>query len=282
MREVIKNIISVVKSFLAYPLYSSEKISITTGTLLLIIFSCVFAYYLLKLIRKLITAKLPLEDKRKFVSIFKFTNYVVYILVIIAVMSSSGIDLTVLLTASAALFVGLGFALQHLFQDIISGILIILDQSLHVGDVIEINGKVGKVVDIQLRTTRAITRDDKIVIIPNHIFLEEVVYNFTQNHKTTRETVTVGVAYGSNTRLVEELLLRSVDEQKGVLKNPKPNVIFKDFGDSSLVFDINFFINDSFSDPRIKSEVRFRIDNLFRENNISIPFPQRDIHIINK
>ena len=149
-------------------------------------------------------------------------------------------------------------------------------------DVIEINGKVGKVIDIRLRTTRAITRDDKIVIIPNHIFLVQVVYNYTQNHKITRETVTVGVAYGSDTKLVEKLLLKSADEQKGVLKNPKPNVIFKDFGDSSLVFDLNLFLNDSFSEPRIKSEVRFRIDSLFRENSISIPFPQRDIHIINK
>ena len=109
-----------------------------------------------------------------------------------------------------------------------------------------------------------------------------MVYNYTQNHKITRETVTVGVAYGSDTKLVEKLLLKSADEQKGVLKNPKPNVIFKDSGDSSLVFDLNLFLNDSFSEPRIKSEVRFRIDSLFRENSISIPFPQRDIHIINK
>ncbi|MEL4307618.1 mechanosensitive ion channel family protein [Joostella sp. CR20] len=282
MKEILGDIIGAIKSFLAYPLYKGDSTFISVGTVLLIIFSCVIAYYILKLIRKLITAKLPLDDQRKFMSVFKFANYIVYILVVIAVLSSSGVDLTVLLTASAALFVGLGFALQYLFQDIISGILIIMDQSLHVGDIIEINGKVGKVVDIRLRTTRAITRDDKIIIIPNHIFLVEVVYNFTQNHKTTRETITVGVAYGSDTRLVEKLLLQSVEEQKGVLKNPKPNVVFNDFGDSALIFNLNFFINDSFSDPRIKSDVRFRIDALFRANKISIPFPQRDIHIINK
>ncbi|MCF8715099.1 mechanosensitive ion channel [Joostella atrarenae] len=282
MKEIISSIISNIKEFFSYPLYKGDSSTITIGTILAIVFSCVLAYYLLKLIRKLVTDKLPLDDKRKFVSIFKFTNYIVYILVVITVLNSSGVDLTVLLTASAALFVGLGFALQNLFQDIISGILIILDQSLHVGDVIEINGKVGKVLDIKLRTTRAITRDDKVIIIPNHIFLAEVVYNFTQNHKTTRETVTVGVAYGSDTRLVEKLLLQSVAEQTGVLKSPKPTVVFKDFGDSALIFDVNFFINDSFSDPRIKSEVRFRIDKLFREHKISIPFPQRDVHIFNK
>ncbi|QLE02153.1 mechanosensitive ion channel [Galbibacter sp. BG1] len=282
MKEIIADIVSNVKHFFSYALYEGDETVIRVGTLLLIIMSCVFAYYILKIIRKLITAKLPLEDKRKFVSIFKVTNYVVYILVIIAVLSSSGVDLTVLLTASAALFVGLGFALQYLFQDIISGILIILDQSLLVGDVIEVNGKVGRVIDIKLRTTRAITRDDKIIIIPNHFFLTDIVYNFTQNHKTTRETVSVGVAYGSDTRLVEKLLLESVEKQKGILKNPKPNVIFKDFGDSALSFDVNFFINDSFSDPRIKSDVRFRIDQLFRDNGVTIPFPQRDVHIYNK
>ena len=89
----------------------------------------------------------------------------------------------------------------------------------------------------------------------------------------------VGVAYGSDTRLVEKLLLDSVDEQKGVLKEPAPFVIFDDFGDSALVFSVYFSVSDSFIDPRIKSAIRFRIDALFREHKITIPFPQRDVHI---
>jgi small-conductance mechanosensitive channel len=148
-----------------------------------------------------------------------------------------------------------------------------------VGDVIEINGKVGRVIDIKLRTTRALTRDDKIIIIPNHKFISDTIFNYTQNHNTTRESVSVGVAYGSDTKKIEKLLLESVVEQKGVLKSPKPFVLFEDFGDSALAFSVYFFINDSFIDPRIKSEIRFRIDSLFRENNITIPFPQRDVHL---
>jgi small-conductance mechanosensitive channel len=268
-----------VNEILSYVIYGSTNISITVGTVLSIVLSCVIAYYTLKIIRKLVTSKLPLDDKNKFISIFKFFNYLVYVLVVIVVLSSSGVDLTVLLTASAALFVGLGFALQYLFQDIISGILIILDQSLHVGDIIEIEEKVGKVIDIKLRTTRAITRDDKIIVIPNHKFLTDSIYNYTQNHRTTREAIKVGVAYGSDTRLVERVLLESVHEQKGILKNPKPFVLFEDFGDSSLNFKVCFYLNDSFIDPTIKSDVRFRIDAKFRENNITIPFPQRDVHL---
>lgn len=268
-----------IKEILSYAIYQSTDISITIGTVLLILFSCIIVYYALNIIRRLITSKLPIGDGNKFISLFKFFKYIIYLIVVIVVLSSSGVDLTVLLTASAALFVGLGFALQYLFQDIISGILIILDQSLHVGDVIEVEEKVGKVIDIKLRTTRAITRDDKIIVIPNHKFLTDSIYNYTQNHKTTRESVAVGVAYGSDTRLVEKILLQSIDEQKGVLKNPKPFVMFDDFGDSSLNFRVCFFINDSFTDPRVKSDIRFRIDAKFRENSITIPFPQRDVHI---
>ncbi len=271
-----------IKDFLSLDIYKTAGVTLTIGTFLLILVSCVAAFYTLKLIRRIITAKLPDDDKNKFVSIFKFINYIVYILVIIVVLSSSGVDLTVLLTASAALFVGLGFALQHLFQDIISGILIILDQSLHVGDIIEVENKVGKVFDIRLRTTRALTRDDKVIVIPNHKFLTDSIYNYTQNHKMTRESVKVGVAYGSNTALIQELLLECVSEQRGVLKKPKPLVLFEDFGDSALIFSVHFYVSDSYIDPKIKSDIRFRIDEKFRDNKITIPFPQRDIHIIEK
>lgn len=256
-----------------------RQINITVGLLLLIIVSFFIASFVLKWIRILFTRKMESTDKLKFISVFKFIKYVTYIIVVFSVLSFAGVNITPVLAASAALLVGLGLALQELFQDVIGGIFIIVDKSLLVGDVIEINGKVGRVIDIKLRTTRALTRDDKIVIIPNHKFISDTIFNYTQNHNTTRESVSVGVAYGSDTKKVEALLLQSVANQKGVLKSPKPFVLFEDFGDSALAFSVYFFINDSFIDPRIKSEIRFRIDSLFRENGISIPFPQRDVHI---
>jgi small-conductance mechanosensitive channel len=260
-----------------------EKIHITIGTFLLIIVSFFIINRLLILSRKLVSKQLPEDDRNKFNSIFAFLRYFIYILVVIAVLSASGVDVTVFLTASAALFVGLGFALQTLFQDVLSGIFIILDQTLHIGDIIEFDdGKVGRVFDIKLRTTRALTRDDKVIVIPNHKFLTEKVYNWTQNHKTTRESVAVGVAYGSDTSLVTDLLLQSLEGQENILKTPKPFVLFEDFGDSSLQFSVYFFTSNSFADPRIKSSLRYKIDALFRENNISIPFPQRDVHVYNK
>lgn len=258
-----------------------KEVNITVGLLILVIISFVVASYLLKWIRKAFTRKMDDTDKNKFVSVFKFIKYITYIVVFIAILSLAGINITPILAASAFLLVGLGLALQELFQDIIGGVFIIIDKSLLVGDIVEIDGKVGRVIEIKLRTTRAVTRDDKIIIIPNHKFISDTIYNYTQNRKTTREAVSVGVAYGSDTRKVEELLLQSVAQQSGVLKSPKPFVLFENFGDSSLDFSVYFFISDSFVDPRIKSAIRFKIDALFREHKITIPFPQRDVHIHN-
>lgn len=278
--ENVKNFISSLKEWLSYDLVDTETIHITVGTFLVLIAILIFSTFLLRIVHRIVVAKLPEGDKNKFVSIFSFLKYFFYIIIVIMVLHSSGVNLTVLLTASAALFVGLGFALQYLFQDIISGILIILDQSLHVGDIIEVDGKVGRVFEIRLRTTRALTRDDKVIVVPNHMFLTDIIYNYTQNHNTTRELIKVGVAYGSDVEKVTRLLVEAVADQSKVLKNPEPFVTFDDFGDSALLFSLHFYITDSYADPRIKSDIRYKIDAAFRENGVSIPFPQRDLHII--
>ncbi|TVZ25624.1 mechanosensitive ion channel-like protein [Gillisia sp. Hel_I_86] len=285
VKEVIEqDIWGLIQDFLnitLYPFNGDEdgKIHITVGVVLLVVFTFVVTTIALKLIRIFLTRKLEENDKLKFISVFKFIKYLVYLIVVILTLSSSGIDITVLLTASAALFVGLGLALQELFQDIIGGLFIIVDKSLLVGDIIEIEGRVGRVIDIKLRTTRVLTRDDKVMIIPNHKFISEILFNFTQNHRSTREFVSVGVAYGSDTERVQAILLECAKEQTGIVKKPEPFVLFDDFGDSALVFSLHFFVTDSFVDPKIKSQLRFKIDNLFRLNGITIPFPQRDVHM---
>ena len=283
IKEIIEDDIwGAIKKFLdlGYHFGEGEKsIHITIGLLLLLTVAFLLTSTILQAIRRFFTRKMEADDKLKFISIFKFIKYLVYVIVILFTMSAAGINITILITASAALFVGLGLALQEIFQDIIGGIFIIVDKSLRVGDIIEIDNKVGKVFEIKLRTTRAITRDDKVIIIPNHKFISDIVYNYTQNHKTTRELVRIGVAYGSDIELVTQILLDIVKSQRTILKSPKPFVIFEDFGDSALIFAVNFYITDSFTDPRVKSDVRYKIDAEFRKNNISIPFPQRDVHL---
>jgi len=268
--------------FLNWGLHLGEganSINITIGLLLVIIITFFITHFVLNTIRRFYTNKMEGDDKLKFISIFKFIKYLVYLVVILITLSAGGIDITLLITASAALFVGLGLALQELFQDIIGGIFIITDKSLQVGDIVETEGKVGKVVEIKLRTTRAITRGDRVIIIPNHKFMSDIVYNYTQNNNRTREEIKVGVAYGSDVQLVTTVLLSCLADDKEILNIPEPFVLFDDFGDSGLLFSLHFYINDSFKALKIKSRIRYIIDSKFQENNIKIPFPQRDIHL---
>ena len=281
VKEVLEeNIWENILEFFKITLLSFESgNNITVGLILLVIAVFFITSIVLRGTRMLLTRKMGESDKNKFISIFKFIKYLTYLIVVIITISSAGIDITILLTASAALFVGLGLALQDLFQDIIGGLYIIVDKTLLIGDIVEIDGKVGRVIEIKLRTARVLTRDDKVMVIPNHKFITDIVLNYTQNHEATREFVKVGVAYGSDTLKVKTILLECAMDQTGIVKKPDPFVLFEDFGDSALIFALHFFVTDSFVDPKIKSQLRFKIDEKFRLNNITIPFPQRDVHM---
>jgi small-conductance mechanosensitive channel len=253
------------------------KISVKGVILILIIF--LVTALILKFVKKFVTRKLPEADKLKFNSVFSFAKFFIYLVVVLVSLQNMGAQLTALLTASAALLVGIGLALQTFFQDIISGIFILVDQSVHVGDIIEIDGKVGRVVEIKLRTTRAVTITNKVLVIPNHKYLTSILFNWTENGILTREYVEVGVAYGSDVNLVTKLLLQAANEHPKVLKDPEPTVLFMNFGESSLDFRLIFTVNDSFTAALPKSDIRYRINQLFIENNITIPFPQRDVYL---
>ncbi len=171
---LVKDIWEGINEFLNIGFHFGEgdkQVHITIGLMLLVFISFIITSFILKLSRKILTRKMDEPDKRKFISIFNFIKYIAYIIVTFAVLSIAGINVTPFLAASAALLVGVGLALQQLFQDVLGGVFIILDKSLLVGDIIEVEGRVSRVIEIKLRTTRAITRDDKIIIIPNHKFI---------------------------------------------------------------------------------------------------------------
>ncbi|WP_179333133.1 mechanosensitive ion channel family protein [Winogradskyella costae] len=268
--------------FLGLHINIGKDISISIFDILIIITVIFVTTIALRIVLKIMTRKVPEENKGKFGVVYGYFRWLVYIIILLITLNSVGVNVTAVFAASAALLIGIGLALQTLFQDIISGVFILIDQSVHVGDIIEIDGKVGRVDEIKLRTTRAVTIDNKVLIIPNHLYLENSLYNWTQNGTTTRENVEVGVAYGSDVQLVKKLLLQAANANKSVLSDPEPGVVFTNFGDSSLDFKVSFTLADSFKAQFPKSEIRFEIDRLFREHNVSIPFPQRDIHIIQK
>lgn len=268
-----------IKSFLNQYVDLGKDISISVKDVLLIITVIFITTIILRLLLRLITKRLPEDDKAKFNVVFSYFRWLIYLIIFLVTLNSVGVNLTTVLTASAALLIGIGLALQTLFQDIISGVFILVDQTVHVGDIIEIDGKIGRVEEIKLRTTRAVTIGNKVLIIPNHLYLENSLYNWTQNGFTVRESVEVGVAYGSDVQLVKKLLIQAANSQSDVLDPTDTIVQFTEFGDSSLNFKVIFTLGDSFSANNPKSDIRFEIDKLFRVHNVTIPFPQRDVHL---
>lgn len=280
--QVADTIVEEANSMLDYTFQFSKDINISLKGVIFVVIALFITSYLLKLVRRFITRKMPENNKVKFVSVFSYVKWLVFLIIFLIALDASGVNVTAVFAASAVLLIGVGLALQTLFQDIISGIFILVDQSVHVGDIIELEGKVGRVLDIRLRTTRAVTVDNKVLVIPNHLYLTNILFNWTENGSETRESVEVGVAYGSNIDLVKKLLLKAANEHKTILKRPEPKVLFTNFADSSLNFKIVFTLADSFETRFIQSDIRFAIDKAFRENNISIPFPQRDVHFMKK
>lgn len=260
----------------------SQDISVSVKDVMIIITVIFITTLILRFFLRIITRRLPEDDKAKFKVVFGYFRWLIYLIIFLITLDAVGVNVTSVFAASAALLIGIGLALQTLFQDIISGVFILVDQTVHVGDIIEIDGKVGRVDEIKLRTTRAITLDNRVLVIPNHLYLTNSLFNWTQNNPNTREFVQVGVAYGSDVQLVKKLLIQAANKQSAVIEPEETSVLFSDFGDSSLTFKVIFTIEDSFNANGVKSDVRFEIEKLFREHNITIPFPQRDVHIIQK
>lgn len=207
--------------------------------------------------------------------------YLLYTIAIVLSMQALGLSVSVLLAGSAALLVGVGLGLQQTFNDLVSGIILLIEGTVEVGDVVVLNSVVGTVTKIGLRTSMIETRDGIIILVPNHKLVVEEVTNWSHNNRSTRFHVHVGVSYGSDVRKVERLILKAADEHPLVIKTPPPRVQFRDFGNSSLDFNLLFHTNEFLGIEFVKSDLRFRITEIFRENGIEIPFPQRDLWLRN-
>lgn len=206
-------------------------------------------------------------------------SYVLYLFAVIIAMQYLGLDFTLLWAGAAALLVGIGIALQQVISDFFSGLVILFERSVEVGDFLDFGNYRGTVKKIGLRASIIETLERKDVILPNSKLVNESVINWTRTRKVTRFEVIVGAAYGSDTKLVKSTLLEAVQGVKGVLYEPKPFVRFINFGDSSLDFSLLFFSEEVMSIEDVKSDIRFAVDAAFRASGIAIPFPQRDVWI---
>jgi small-conductance mechanosensitive channel len=190
-----------------------------------------------------------------------------------------GVKVTLLLAGSAALLVGVGLGLQQTFNDVISGIILLSERSIKIGDVLEIDGDVVKIEGIGLRTSRALNRDDISIIIPNSLITTSKVINWSHQSKKTRFKIEVGVAYGSDVDKVIKILEESAYEHPEVSNRDLVEARLMNFGNSSLDFELLFFSKNIFRIGKAKSDIRRIINKKFAENKITIPFPQMDLHL---
>ncbi len=191
------------------------------------------------------------------------------------------VPLGALAFVSGAIAIGIGFGAQNIINNFISGWILMGEQPIRIGDLLEVNGTLGRVEAINTRSTRINRVDGVRIVIPNSHLLENVVVNWNLEDSDIRTFVAVGVAYGSPVRTVAQLLEQAVTEQEDVLQDPEPRILFQDFGNSALIFEAYFWtqLRPGGDLRRLRSEIRFRIDELFRENGITIAFPQQDVHL---
>lgn len=218
-------------------------------------------------------------DKGQSLAYYQICKYIIIVIAISLGLESIGVKLTLLLAGSAALLVGVGLGLQPLFNDLVSGFIILTENSIKVEDIVEVDGIVAHVKEIGLRTSIVETRNGIIMIIPNSKIVNENVTNWSHNTKVTRFSLSVGVAYGSNVELVSKLLKEAADDNEKVDEIKGTQVRFTDFGDSALMFEILFWSQSLFRIEDVKSQIRFAINSKFAEHKVEIPFPQRDLHL---
>lgn len=249
------------------------------GVVVLIFVAKVLINLLKVILFKATKGKEWIDEGRQF-TIVQLTKYFVYVLFAMLIVKSLGFGLNSLFWASSGLLLGLGMGLKDMLTDVVSGFILLFDGSVKVGDIVEMGDVIARVEKINIRTSHVKSMDGKIIVLPNSKLTEDNVINWTISDKVTRFHITVSVAYGSDTEKVRDLLYQCALSHKLVSKHREVIIMFNDFGDSGLEFELYFWAARTWEIMVIKSDLRFAIDKSFRENGITIPFPQRDLHIV--
>jgi len=272
-----------IKEILEYNFFDIGDISLNMITLiefaLVIIIGRIVLWVLDKQILRRFFQKV--DDPGRQFAIRQFVKYIVYLLTFLFALQVLGISLSVLWAGSAALLVGFGLGMQQTFNDLVSGIILLIESSVAVGDVVTVDGIVGKVKRIGLRTSEVESLDEITIVIPNSKLVVDNVTNWSYNGRHSRFQVGIGVAYDTDPEEVRSILLRVADSQMELSTQPKPHVQFIGFGDSSLDFKLHFYTNDFWEIDRIKSDLRFKMFAALKKADIEIPFPQTDLWIRN-
>jgi small-conductance mechanosensitive channel len=268
----------LIKAILDYNLFTINHVKIHISNIAAIVFLLILIKILVFIIKKSVYRTKQFDEGKKY-AIIQLIKYIAYTSFIIVSLDLIGINISLFLAGSAALLVGIGLGLQNLFNDFVSGMIILIDGSIKVNDIIEVNGIVAKVNEIKLRTTTVLTRDDKYIILPNSTLTSKDLINWTHHAEASRFEINIKVAYNSPVDLIRKLLLHSADLHPLVLKNPKPFIRLIEFGDSGLIFTLFFWTEEVFRVENVKSDLRIYIFQLLKENNVEIPYPKTDIYL---
>ena len=270
-----------VRKFLEFELISVGEFKIQVYTLVTILIIFLITKLLLWLIKKTLISKRKFKklDKGSSYAIFQIISYIIWVIAVGFILETIGVKVTVLIAGSAALLVGIGLGLQQTFNDVISGIILLSEQSIKIDDVLEIDGDVVKIQSIGLRTSKGLNTNDISIIIPNSLITTNKVINWSHQTKITRFKIDVGVAYGSDVDLVIKILEESAFEHPDISDKELTEARLVNFGNSSLDFQVLFFSKNIFRINRVKSDIRRIISQKFAENGITIPFPQMDLHL---
>ena len=275
--------ITQLKSFLSQELFTLFDITFTSGDLVAVPLIYVVGIWLMKKLAHIATYRLRSSGaSADTIHLFKRLFYIIAgAILIVTTLDVMNVPLTAFAFLSGAVAIGVGFGAQNIINNFISGWILMWERPIRIGDFLEVDGARGTVEIINTRSTRIRRVDGVHMLIPNSKLLENTVVNWTLIDNLTRTSVRVGVAYGSDCKLTARLIEQATRQQEDILTEPKPVVIFDDFGDNALMFETFFWVNATKErDLRvIRSQVRFTIDELFAEHDIVIAFPQRDVHL---
>lgn len=272
------------KQILEFELIHIGSYSVHVYSLVAVLAILVGTNLLLRVIRMTLSRRSRRDDvdTGATYALFQIIRYVLWIIAIGLMLEAFGIKLTLLLAGSAALLVGIGLGLQQTFNDIVSGIILLTEQSIKINDVLEIDGDVVMIQSIGLRTSKGLNRDDISIIIPNSLITTSKVINWSHQSDKTRFRIDVGVAYGSDVDKVIRILEESAREHPDVSGHQLIEGRLVNFGNSSLDFQLLFFSKNIFRINKVRSDIRRIINRKFQENGVVIPFPQVDVHIKEK
>ncbi|WP_290622437.1 mechanosensitive ion channel domain-containing protein [Kangiella sp.] len=267
------------------PLISlKEGSSINLWQLLLAVLFVIIAWlvsrYVAKFIGRKILKMMNISDDNVII-IQRLVFFVMLGIIVVTVLSFLKVPLTAFAFISGAIAIGVGFGAKNVMDNFISGWILMSERPVRINDVVEMEDQLGRVIQVGNRSTMIRRIDGAHLVIPNSTLLQSNLINWTLVDPNIRNSVKVGVAYGSDVEKVRDILMQIMQDSDSVLKDPEPTVIFEDFGDSALVFEIWYWaqINTIRELRKIRSDLRFEIDRRFRQNDIVIAFPQRDVHL---